>query len=389
MYFIKSKLFSDSRMVFIIVLMELLMGCSLFSSRSEQKSPSQTDSRREKNFFESGLKFLESENYFSAINEFDQLLNQYPNSSYYLVSLYNKGSALEGMGRCQDAAIVYRQVIAQGEQKSPQLGAQSLYRLSFVYECLGDAPKQIASLLDSLRRKTYFSSQVTQAEIPARLAAAYAQQGDFSSAKKYFDRAQFGLKEFYHRSENSVQKRDMMARVLYFMGQIKPHNEVLMKQPLAYLRSLNYLQGYLLKSAEMKSAQWSPQAANNLINAYQSIWIFLNRDTLQSQEENESEPQIFQFKQKQNELTLEAFTNIQTLKNMRFPDYQEGVEVKKIFNEIDLLEKRLNEYRMLLAEEKELTNSAKKREGLKREGRVRSKPTVLESKTREKERVKE
>ncbi|MCB0362613.1 MAG: hypothetical protein KDD35_07820, partial [Bdellovibrionales bacterium] len=342
--------------------------------------------------FNLGLEHLEKEHYQAAIIEFDKLLSENPQSEFELVALFNKASALEGLGKCEEAAELYRQIVRITGTKYQHIKAQSLFRLSYCFECLGQTRKQIASLKDAFKRKGNLPEEVGQAELPARLAAAYASLGNLKLAEKYFALAQKGLKASYSEKRNQNIRKNLLARTLFFMGRTQPKWPSSTHQAEAYMGSLKYLQGYLLKSAEMGSPEWSPRSAKNLIEAYEFVWKLLAQAPPFAENPKKDKPAInsgaedkelalHHQKKWQGRLALKAFENIQTLKNMRFPDANESQEVKGIFLEIDRQEKKLQAFLTELAPNNELTPTAQRKEGLLREGRIQSSPSILEKKS--------
>lgn len=355
----------------------IAIGCSRLSKPDTEASFESQTRDNDQTIFGTALKHMESEHFEAAIVELDKILKSDPNSEFGLVALFNKASALEGLEKCQEASVVYRQVVNLSGKKFPRIEAQSLFRLSYCFECLGQTVKQIASLKDALKRKKFLSSDVAEAELPARLAAAYAKNGDLKTAEKYFSLSQKGLKDIYRDGESPSNRKELLAKTLYFMGRVQPNLETLPEHANAYIGSLRYLQGYLLKSSEMGSRDWSPRASKNLKEAYVAIWQALNHPPSFSKgtDEGEVENNLRMWKIR---LARGILENIQILKSMRFPDPAEATEVQSIFSEIELQERKVEIYLADLAIGNDLTPDAKRREGLRRQGRIKTSRSILE-----------
>lgn len=165
--------------------------------------------------FERGMSHLEREEYELALEEFDRIIESNPSSEFHLVTLFNRGAALEGMGKCSESTKAYRQTLRLANKRYRRIEAQALFRLAYTYECLGDIPKQIASLRDAMRRRKFLSQEISAAELPARLAAAYARTGNLKTAEKYFAEAQKGLMLVHTEAGDPLQRKELLARTLF------------------------------------------------------------------------------------------------------------------------------------------------------------------------------
>ncbi|MCC7405297.1 MAG: tetratricopeptide repeat protein [Bdellovibrionales bacterium] len=365
----------------MIVGFSLLVGCTSSGSKDANDEIYENPVPvKHQQAFERGMAHLERNEFRLALKEFDAALQDNASSEFYLVTLFNKGAALEGLERCSEATNVYRQSLRLASKRFPRIEAHSLFRLAYTYECMGDVPKQIASLRDALRRKKFLYREISEAELPARLASAYARTGDLKSAEKYFEMAQKGLVQVHSDEGDPSRKKELLARTLYFMGRMQPKAEKVSELSEAYIGSLKYLQGYLLKSSEMDSKDWSLRAADNLVGAYEVIWQALERPPQIKQDQGDQALTQKATQEWKLKLAQGAIANIQSLRAMRFPDPKEPLVVQQIFREMETQERKLTAYLADLAVTTDLTPDAKKREGLKREGRVVSPNTSLESK---------
>ena len=364
-----------------------LVGCASKKTKPEAKSEVVQVPRQDQLAFERGMNHLGAERYVQALEAFDQVLESNPTSEFGLVTWFNKGAALEGLGKCREATKVYRKTLRMSNKRFRRIEAQSLFRLAYTYECLGDVPKQIASLRDAMRRRKFLSNEVSEAELPARLAAAYARSGNLKTAEVYFNQAQKGLLKIHQDAGDPFRRKEMLARTLYFMGRVQPDAKRISRQSKAYIGSLKYLQAYLLKSCEMSSQEWSPRAADNLVDAYEVVWQALKtppRFKLQSKDRAEKEMALRRW---QAQLARGTMDNIQSLKALRFPDPKEPLFVQGIFKEMERQERKLDAYLANLAGSTDLTPEAKQRQGIRRDGKVKSNPTLLEKKARQRSQL--
>ena len=127
-------------------------------------------------------------------------------------------------------------------------------------------------MLDAHKRSVNLPPDVAQAELPARLAAAYARIGEHAKAVQYFQEASSGLKKALTNSGTTAKiQQQFAARTLYAMGQLTARQRGLNADPKSYLKSLSIQQPYLLQSAEQAIKPDSQKAAEDLIFAYENL----------------------------------------------------------------------------------------------------------------------
>ncbi|HMN67326.1 MAG TPA: hypothetical protein PKC28_02190 [Bdellovibrionales bacterium] len=313
--------------------------------------------------FDDGLRALERQDYAKAAKIFDKLLVTKPATERDLITLFNSGSAYEGLGNCQRASERYREVVRSGAGKFTRVEGPALYRLSLAYECMGQHVKTVTALLDARKKGKELPYATLHAEIPARLAAAYARIGNRQKAREYFAQASKGLKTLVAQDHGSHQ-RETLARTLFMMGQLNPGQRRAEGEGLAYLQGLSMQQAYLLQSAEVGQGKWSAQAADDLNLAYANIWKF-----------KIPEGQDYEY-------YTRALQTLRELKRIRMPDSPR--EVEAIFANLAKTESRLQSEMAKVAETTKLTPEAEKREALKQTGRLvdPEKPAAPKAKTK-------
>lgn len=340
----------------IIIGLFIVLGCS---SSPKVQTPSDLSNTNTQAQLERGLKALEKEDYATAEKIFDALLVQKPASQADLVILYNSGVANEGLGNCAKASERYRKVVQASAGRFKKIEAEAYFRLSFAYECTGEDKKAISALFDAKKRGTYLPPEVSNAELPARLATAYARIGQRPNALKYFKEAGNGLKSSLASGGSTTKMQtEFAAKTLYAMGQLSSKQRRLSDDPKAFLNSLSMQQPYLLQATEMGVNPHSQNAADDLIFAYENLLKVKPSDPTQ----------VRPFLQL-------ALKDIAEIKRIRLPG--RGALVDQVFAKIEVQESQIRRLLMAQPETTPLTAEARKREGLKREGRVVG-PSVLE-----------
>ncbi len=325
------------------------LGCA-----TQTKKPDLRDSLKEEasesQAFSRGMQALEAENYSAAAEIFDRLLVQQPATELDLVTLYNAGAAREGLGECKQALDRYRRVVKSSAGKFNRIEAEALYRASLMYECLEQDTKAIPAMIDARKRSKELSVEIRAAELPARLAAAYARIGNRARALHYFNEAGRGLKRVVSLDGQS-QQIERVSRTLFFMGRLSPTQRKAEVEPIAFLKSLAVQQPYLLQSIELNHSQWSNKSTEDLRTAYDNLWRFKFDDQRQNRE-----------------FLTRALQTLNELRKIRLP--MPNTRVDSVFALLDKTETRIQSELMQMADGIPLTPEAKKRQGLRREGRL-------------------
>jgi tetratricopeptide (TPR) repeat protein len=329
-----------------------LLAASLLACATEKKPQPTTFSINQQDSpdFDRGVKLLEREDYSAAADIFDHLLVAKPASELDLMTSFNSGAAHEGMGECNHAAERYREVVRSSAGKFSRLEAQALFRLSLMYECMGQDMKTITALLDARKRAKDLAPEISRAELPARLAAAYSRLGNHEKAVQYFSQASDGLKIILADGSASKKQKETLGRTLYFMGRLNPAQRSAEGDGIAFLQSLSMQQPYLLQAVELAPPQWARKASEDMSTAYDNIL----RYNPQTQE-------------RRHAYYVRALQVIAELRKIRMPDA--GPEEDAIFRQVDKTERHIQTELAAVAATTTLTPEAQKREGLRREGR--------------------
>lgn len=330
-----------------VVALVLASGCST-ASRSIQDTIKQTglipDGRTEisseaPESYRRGAEHLSSEKYDLALLEFEKHLQNQPASVWTQSAIFGSARALEGLERWTEAAERYRQVI-HNTRRAPNLQAMALYRLSFCREALGNDQETVAVLHDALTRSQHLPKEITMAELPARLAAAYARVGNFEKALSYYQSAEKGIYSLRRESAGKPLP-SWLARTLFFMGNTSLR-QATWEDFETYLRPLGRTQVYLLLTTELSIEPWSQKAAHELVTTYQSLWNAIESVSLPSGPDPVIAKREIQEKQwRRAALVLET---LEALKARVPPEEQKASdETKMILAFVGDLEKRIGD----------------------------------------------
>ena len=357
-----------------------LCSCGLFSGK-KPLLPADPDPATVQRF-QLGIQALDNEKYDQALKIFDGLIQSDPTSEFEVVALFNSAAALEGLGQCEESSKRYRKVGQLSPDRSSRLRAQSIFRLSYTYECMNQDAKVVAALLETLKRPKLFEPEVIQAEVPARLAAAYARMNEMKTAQRYLDDAERGMLALSAIWENSAQKRELIAKTYFLMGrpkvtkiEIDPVKPETLETFDRFAQNLDLLQGYLMRSIYVNVEPWSKKSQTELLDSHDIMWNKIQETNRLSVKE--ADYQVVH--QAKGKLAERALRSIEVLKLMRLPDKDEPAVVERIYNEINKKEKRLHEFIAKMGPTNPLTPEAKARQSLKKEGRVVDKKSRLET----------
>ncbi len=355
------------RSLILVLVFLFALGCSSAPKVPPQKEIADEDLKT----FNIGMKALEDENYSDAAKIFDKMLTDSPATELDLVTIYNSGAAYEGLGECSKAANRYRQAARAAVKKFPRLEVESLYRLSYAYECLGEDQKVVAALLDVYRRSGSMNPAVAKAEVPARLAAAYARLDNREQAKKFFAIADKGLKELRSETLTERQARTSLSKTLFFMGRMNSLDQQFAKRPADYAESLRTLQPFLMRSISADVQPWSDKSAEQLLAGYNKL-LRLIEGTYVDSDSNDTGMNERLSREKRLSLIQYATQSLQELRAQKLPGRAaEGSLESRVFRELDEVQKRMQSMMAAASEVQMKTPEAQKREGLKRDGRIK------------------
>ena len=358
-----------------ILLVQVMVLAAVGCITAPKSQPLTTNDQEIIREFSRGNDLMTKGEYAAAAQLFDSLMVERHATEVDLIIVYNAASSYEAMGQCRQAGTRYRQVARGAAKKFQYLAALSLYRVGQMHMCLGQAEKALASYLDSWSRRQHLPLALASAELPARVATAYAILGNTEQAKKYFDISQKGLLQLQSQKFSGQQKAEILAKALYFMGQIDDLDPEVNSYKV-YLKTLGDLQVYALKAVELTKEPWSTRSAAQIRIGYENVWSIIG--SLEQTKSGKGELEIREVQKQQNWLVEEALANIEKLKAAQYPEDQNLPEVKKLMLQMDENKKRFKAYLSSGVLGNSLTEAAKRKQALKREGRVFNPDPILE-----------
>jgi tetratricopeptide (TPR) repeat protein len=294
---------------------------------------------------------------------------------YEMLIVYNAGISHLLNLDCETAEERFRKVIRMANQKLPELAGRTLLRLSEVYTCLGADNKSIVNLIELSRGKYNLPPETIMAEVPAKLAAAYARIGNQKVAEQYFRKAEKGLLYIQNNYQDVVQKREVLSKTLYLMGNISQINTKNMSSS-DYFATLRAMQKYLYKAVEFNEKNWSVQAADQITTAYENTWNIINKITPKEGEDAAISQR--EATQEQIHVAQDALVAIKYLYQERVPDPDEPEVVKQLMNKLSTQESKIRNFLATNIVGTSLTPQALEAEGVKRAGRVLNPDPFLE-----------
>lgn len=211
---------------------------------------------------------LEARRWSQAEAGFREFLKNQPTTNWTLAAQFNIGRSLEEQLRFAEALEKYREVEQKG-QTAPKIQGLALVRMGVMLEALGEDAQSLAALKDAERRSAMMSREVAEAELPARLAAAYARAHNPKEAERYFAAADRALGRLRVASAKDGRP-EWLARVLYAMGH-RPAQEVEWQRFDEVIRSVERSQGYLVQAAELEEEPWASLAVDDLNQTYAAL----------------------------------------------------------------------------------------------------------------------
>jgi tetratricopeptide (TPR) repeat protein len=310
---------------------------------------------------------LEKNEYEAAETLFQKYQKEWTYSIYLLRSKIGEARALEGKGQFSDSVRVYQDVIETAANRYPQIVGLASFYSSFCYNSMGDGARTLAALQDAERYSSHLPREISEAEIPARLAAYYNRIGDEVKALEYFQKAEKGVGLLY--SKPDLKNKEAKARLYYLMGSYNTSHVDAFSFSTS-LATLATMQVFSLKSIEVNHPTWSKIAAEGLKRNYSDIWnsilTFRKDDTMDSAAAEQN------LKERQVAAIGEVLRNIELLRLYKSSDRQNNFS-KTIFAFLNGLEQN-GRQAMNSARLTKMTVEAEQRQSLHRTGVVHSAP---------------
>ncbi len=325
---------------FLILSLSFLVSCTTIQKAIDllQDPSSRVVNDQTPKLYAQATRDLENEKFEFAQTEYEKFLTEQPTTAYTQVAKFNLARSLMGQKKFNAASEQMRSVAIETSGNAPSLQAQAFYQLSFCYEALGDKINALASLLDSYHRQKYFTREVATAEIPARIAGAYASLGNFEEAKNYYAQAEAGIQQL-KREIRSGEVPEWLPRTLFYMGEVSLR-KISWEDITSVLRPLSKAQLYLLESAELGNTSWSKQSSHELIETYQSTLDVIAKPPVTKDADQISAQRKAQ--EKQWQLAQEFYQILEEMKSYESPEQSKmPIGAKNIFLKVNEMRKKL------------------------------------------------
>gem|GEM_PF-1926480 len=289
--------------------------------------------------YKKGVQLLAQKKYEESLATFQKFLSESSSTRWTQAAVINSGRALEGLSRWSEALERYNGAIQFTQTRAPRLQTYALYRASYCYEALGEDQVTIATLLDLLTpaRAQYLNREMTDAEIPGRLAAAYARAGALNEANAFYERAEAAVLRM--KASSHGQYPEWLGETLYLMGKV-PTELVSWESAARVLRELERTQKFALEAAALNQEPWSHEANQSLIGSYRDLFTVLQSPPYPKWDDEVLAQRDAQ--RSQWNLASEMLDRLRRLKSMQLPDTDEdSTDANDIFEFADDLSRKL------------------------------------------------
>ncbi|MEK6554344.1 MAG: hypothetical protein AABZ31_03810 [Bdellovibrionota bacterium] len=331
-------------------------GCS-----SAPKAQIARDNQEVQNKFEEANQLLDNKRYEDAAKAYDRLRVDKPVNQLDYFILLNAGVAYQSMGDCITAGERYRQVIRVTNNKAPETQALARLRLSEMLTCQGQDKLAIVNLVELYRNKRFLPTESADAEIPARLAAAYAREGNKKLADRYFKEAEMGYRKIIGKNMSEKQK-PLLAKTLYYMGNMSHINPEKMTGN-DYYTTVQSLQGYLYRALEIGAENWSELAAVQLEDAYKNVWVYLDKPAPAGSDDIQQR----EFESEKRDVANQALVALRQLYREKTPGSAQKPATNSVMTTLNKTEKQIQNFLATNRVGTSLTEEAKKAGALRQD----------------------
>jgi len=342
-----------------------LASCSFLSNKEPE-----TGMQGRARLYQEGLRYMSHHQYQEALEKFEEVLKKEAVGPEVTGSLFQSALALQGLERWEESLLRLRKYISLQDINPFQ--ATAFYRMGLAYEAIGQEPKALAAFQDAMKREKNLTEE-TRVEIQSRLANVYSRLGQSSEAEYWYKKSEENFLKLRKKFGN--RRPPWLAETLYNMGRVllrKIHVE-----SFAFdLRPIERSQEWLLKAIRVEDQKYSPLAAQELVEVYQSALEAINSVPL----DNQDQDKIRSLKDQQDkkiEMSTQLYQLIAKLMLDRGYDfdYETNAE-KKTFLAITEIKKSLELILRSRPVNQGLTPEARRREGLKRKGQNSPPPSL-------------
>lgn len=337
--------------LYSLIAVFLFSACATSPNR-EARQKVETNKQELAQQFEAANQLLDKKLYSEAAEAFERMRVETPATTLDFFIIYNSGVAHQSLGDCQAAADRYKQVVRVAYKKLPELVGMARLRLSEMLTCLGQDKLATVTLVELYKNRKGLLPEVAMAEVPARLAAAYARSGNKKLSEKYFKEAELGYQKLINQNRSSTG-RSQLAKTLFLMGNMQ-HISIETMSADDYFATVKALQPYLFRSTEMNEPNWSELSKNQLLKVYQNVVSELKKPRLNKKDLLEMNAYL----KNQKNMVESALASIQQLYREKLPDSKLVSLVEALLKEVRLIEMQLNAFAMSLRVDAPLTKEA-------------------------------
>lgn len=268
-----------------ILIFTTALGCSHFNQRvanEEGRVISEAEKAAEESELLNAEKVLVLGRFEDARILFRDFSGRKPVSRFYQSAKLGEAQALYGLGQFQQAADLYREVYLKTINEQPNIAGLALYHMSFAYEALGDDQKTVAALLDTKNFADSMPQEIAFAEVPARLAAAYARQGRENEAMSYLDQADKGIAKVMALKGPTLDK-GWLAKTYFQMGSVST-NQLSQGNFSDFIQGQRGVQVYLIKALKLEDPRWSQKSLDKLCEVYRDLYRQVESASLRTEQ---------------------------------------------------------------------------------------------------------
>lgn len=282
--------------------------------------------------------------------------------------LYQRGKSERIQGNSDECLKTFNKIIELRKTIQDGLYAYSLYQSGLCYEMKNQNDRAIAVYQDALRVKSIVNSELSELEIPSRLAVAYSRIGENEVAEKYYAQAKKYIEQLKISRKPFTTKKEYYAEVLFQMGTIASQyklNQGGNQDFQSYLKSVGYSQEYLMLVLEMNVAPYSEYAFKQMITNFQNTFNIIKNIPMEDLKDTVVAKRYRQQKQKEmSEMLAHHIDEFETAavvqKKSTRGDYKEiFAKLKEIKSGLDSLINERPEGEGLTPEAKKLQNPKK------------------------------
>lgn len=228
--------------------------------------------------FERAFNAYSGRQYEEALKHYATIIKYFPESRYYLASLFNSGLACEKLEQWAEAATHYKRIIEQFPKKKDAKDAY--FRLAEVYQELGEHQQIVDLITEAMLRPDL--NHFDRVEAHVRRANAMLKSGQLVEAEQGF-RAALRLNDDAPSSERLAESSHFMVQAQFGMGralhlqvlQIKlvlpteKMGEDLDKKAQLFLKS----QSAYIEALRIHHPQWSVAAGFMIGRLYEDFYL--------------------------------------------------------------------------------------------------------------------